>query len=429
MIKKLTLVILISGLLACGERDEAGDKDNTSIILDVWAHSGQESERSTLQEQVSRFNTTQNNIRIELTFIPERTYNAQAQAAALAGDLPDLLEFDGPYLYRYAWQGYLVPLDDLLVQQTRDELLPSILKQGEYQGRLYSVGIFDSGLGIYARRSMLQKVGARIPQSPADAWSAEEFDEILTRLAQLDPDGAVLDLKLNYPDEWYTYAFSPLIQSAGGDLINRQNYLSAEGYLNSDASVIAMKKLQSWISNGYVDSNVDDSAFVSGRVALSWVGHWEYRHYSDMFQDDLLLLPLPDFGKGMRTGQGSWSWGITRNSRHPQAAAKFLEFLLQTKEVLAMANANGAVPATRTAIRQSDLYGPDAPLQLFADQLLGGYSVPRPRTPAYPVISNSFQKAFRAIRDRIDVKQALDEAVRKINQDIEDNRGYPDTIK
>jgi hypothetical protein len=45
------------------------------------------------------------------------------------------------------------------------------------------------------------------------------------------------------------------------------------------------------------------------------------------------------------------------------------------------------------------------------------------------VISNSFQKAFRAIRDRIDVKQALDEAVRKINQDIEDNRGYPDTIK
>jgi multiple sugar transport system substrate-binding protein len=148
-----------------------------------------------------------------------------------------------------------------------------------------------------------------------------------------------------------------------------------------------------------------------------------------MFQNDLLLLPLPDFGKGMRTGQGSWSWGITQNSKHPQAAAKFLEFLLQTKEVLAMADTNGAVPATRAAVRQSDLYGPNGPLQLFVDQLLGGYSVPRPRTPAYPVISNSFQKAFRAIRDGADVKQALDEAVKKIDRDIADNKGYPDTIK
>ena len=41
-------------------------------------------------------------------------------------------------------------------------------------------------------------------------------------------------------------------------------------------------------------------------------------------------MPLPDFGQGSKTGQGSWNWGITAGSKHPQAAVEFLRFLLQT---------------------------------------------------------------------------------------------------
>ena len=53
-------------------------------------------------------------IEVRVNFIPEQSYNAQVQAAAIAGELPDLLEFDGPFLYNYVWQGHLRPLDDLL---------------------------------------------------------------------------------------------------------------------------------------------------------------------------------------------------------------------------------------------------------------------------------------------------------------------------
>ena len=67
------------------------------------------------------------NIDIMLTFIPARDYNAQVQAAALAGDLPDILEFDGPYLYNYIWQGPLLPLESLLPALVTDDLLPSIV--------------------------------------------------------------------------------------------------------------------------------------------------------------------------------------------------------------------------------------------------------------------------------------------------------------
>ncbi len=234
----------------------------------------------------------------------------------------------------------------------------------------------------------------------------------------------MLDLKLNYGDEWFTYAFSPILQSAGADLIDRTSYRSAAGLLNGPAAVAAFSRWQGWLRGGYVDPNLDDAAFVAGRVALSWAGHWEYARYAQAFGADLLLLPLPDFGHGSRTGQGSWAWGIHAGGKRAQAAARFLRFLLTPDEVLAMADANGAVPAIRSAIARSPLYRNDGPLHLFVAQLTGGNAVPRPKTPAYPVISAAFRQALSDIRDGAAVKPALDRAVAKIDQDIADNEGY-----
>ena len=139
-----------------------------------------------------------------------------------------------------------------------------------------------------------------------------------------------------------------------------------------------------------------------------------------------MLLPLPDFGQGSRTGQGSWVWGITGRSKEAQAAAHwFLEFLLQPDEVLAMAAANGAVPATRSGRRALAVVWRKGPLQLFTRQLQTGRSVPRPQTPAYPVITSAFQQAFVDIRNGGDVQVALDKAAAAIDQDIRDNKGYP----
>ncbi len=418
------LLVLTTGCDQPGGQQDVTAKPGTTT-LQVWAHAGQAAEREVLQAQVSEFNQQQPTIKLVLTFIPERDYNAQAQAAALAGDLPDILEFDGPYLYNYIWQSHLLSLEDLLPQTLLDDLLPSILDQGTHGQHLYSVGVFDSGLGLYARRSQLEAIDVRIPSGAEEAWGIDEFNDILAKLAQRDEDLAVLDLKLNYRGEWFTYGFSPILQSAGADLIERKHYQQSAGKLNSAASVSAMQQLQHWIVQGRVDPNLDDAAFVTGRVALSWAGHWEYARYRKAWGDDLVLLPLPDFGIGSRTGQGSWNWAITRDSSHPRAAAAFLGFLLQTEQVLAMSNANGAVPGTRSAVRQSPLYAPGGALRLFADQLLQGVSVPRPKTPAYPVITTVFQQAFQQLRNGASVKQALDEASQKIDQDIRDNQGYP----
>ena len=419
-----TVLFLTVWLFAgCSDRPPAAGEVRE---LSVWAHAGREAERVTLEAQLRRFEARHPGVGVQLTFIPEGSYNGQVQAAALAGRLPDLLELDGPYLYSYAWQRRLRPLDDLLPESVRRDLLPSLITQGTWRERLYGVGMFDSGLGLWADRRALAQAGVRVPAGPEDAWDGDEFRTVLERLAARSADGRVLDLKLNYTDEWFTYAFSPLIQSAGADLVHRENGRGASGALDSPAAVRAMVEVRHWIRSGYVDPNLDDAAFVQGRVALAWGGHWNYPAYRAALGEDLLLLPLPRLGPRLATGQGSWQWALTREAREPDLAAALLAFLLEPEQVLEMTGANGAVPGTHRAAAESPDYGPGGPLHLFVRQLQESYAVPRPRTPAYPVITAAFARAFRDIRHGAPVQETLARTARHIDREMAANHFYPD---
>ena len=414
-----------AALAACKQEQPQNPAAESVLRLQAWAHAGREAERRVIERQVRAFNRQPLTADIELTLLPEGEYNAQVQAAALADGLPDLLEFDGPFVYNYVWQGHLLPLEDYVSQELRENLLPSIIAQGTYRGRLWSLGQYDSGLALFGHRSMLERIAARIPAGPDTAWTADEFAEVLRRLARQDADGQVLDLKLNYRGEWYTYAFAPVLWSAGAGLIDRPGCRSATGTLNGPAAIAALQRVQAWIGRrGCVDPNVDDYAFVGRRVALSWVGHWEYARYAEACGDDLLLIPLPDFGTGTVTGQGSWNWGLTRRCRDPRAAMRFLEYLLADEQVLEMTRANHAVPATRSAVARSALHREGGALHLYVRQLAEGWARPRPQTPAYPVMTSVFQQAFDDLRHGADVSSVLDRAAAEIDRDIRDNQGY-----
>ncbi len=400
------------------------------VTIEVWFHSGKGEEREVLDAQVEDFNAMQNQVIVKAVRLPEGSFNEQVSAAALAGDLPDLLDFDGPFLYNYAWAGHLIPLDYYVSDYLRDDFLPTIIAQGTFGGKLYSLGTFDSGLAIWGNKAYLKKAGVRIPTSIKDAWTLEEFDEALKKLTALNEVEYAIDFKMNYGQgEWYTYGFSPIIQSWGADLIDRSDFQSADGALNGPEAVEAMTWFQSLFGKGYANLQPagDDDFYGRKIAALSFVGHWMWTPHNEGLGDDLVLLPIPKFGDKAATGMGSWNWGITSQSKYPEAAWKFLEYLIEPEQILRMTNANGAVPARKSALAMSELFGANDPLGIFVEQLEGGVGVTRPETPAYPTITTAFAEAVQNIVNGADVKTELDKAVQKIDQDIEDNRGYPIT--
>ena len=418
-------------LLACMVVIFSGFADECKgepVTVKVWFHSGKGEERDVLDAQVEDFNAMQDEVTVNAILLPEGSYNDQVSAGALAGDLPCLLDFDGPFLYNYAWSGYMRPIDDLVSSSLKNDFLPSIINQGTYGGKLYSLGTFDSGLAIWGNKAYLEAAGVRIPTGIDDAWTMAEFMDAMEKLMALDETEYVIDFKFNYgAGEWNTYGFAPIVQSYGGDLIDRSDYQSADGVLNGPEAVAAMEWFQTLIDEGYaIESPAGDDDFYGRKVAaLAFVGHWMWTPHSEGLGDDAVLLPMPNFGGKAVTGMGSWNWGITSTCENPEAAFKFLEYLVEPEQIIRMTDANGAVPARKSAIAMSDLYGEGGPLNIFVQQLEGGVALERPVTPAYPVITSAFDEAFRNIVAGADVQAELDKAVATIDQDIEDNQGYP----
>lgn len=408
---------------AAAPSDAGCDGEITQSEIEIWWHEGAESEVLTVQDFVEEFNASQNQVTATLTLVPEADYASSLRGAAASGDLPDVIDTDASFAFNYAWSGDLQPIGNCISDELMDDLLPSIIEQGTYADRIWAVGMFDSGLGMYGVRSVLEDVGARIPEGPADAWTIDEFDELLAALRDAGYERP-LDVKKNYGQgEYYAYLYQPFVWSSGADVI-ADDFSTTDGYLNSPEAVEALTRFQAWHAEGYVDENEDDAAFVEGRSPLSMVGHWEFNRYSETYGDDLVLLPLPDFGAGTVSGQGSWQWAVSADS-DADAAWSFIEFTLQPEQMERMAEASGALPARSSVAEETEKFGPGGPAELFRIQLEEGYTQPRAPHPAYPTISSTFNQAIQEIIDGQDVQVALDNAVETLDSDIESNQGYP----
>jgi multiple sugar transport system substrate-binding protein len=280
-------------------------------------------------------------------------------------------------------------------------------------------------MGLWGNRPHLRAAGLRIPTLNAP-WSLEEFEQALAKLTALeDVDYAINFAIYSKGGGFYVYAYSPILQGFGGDLIDRRDYRTAKGVLDGPQSVAAMKHFQRWIEKGWTRAVFDrQDDFERGKTALSWNGHWVYRRYEKALGKDLVLLPLPDFGHGIKTGMGSLNWGIPSTCHEPAGAWAFLAHLMSVKEILRMTNANGAPPARRSALAQSPLYGTQGPLRLFVEQLEAG-GVPRPATPAYGTISKAYTKAVSNIINGGDVQSELSQAADIIDRTTAAHRGYP----
>jgi multiple sugar transport system substrate-binding protein len=290
------------------------------------------------------------------------------------------------------------------------------------------LGQFDSGVVLWGNRRYLRAAGVRIPtlESP---WSLTEFEKNLARLAALKEVDYPLDLSLHVKLHlFYSYAFSPILQGFGGDLIDRRNYRTAKGVLDGPQSVQAMTHFQRWFQNGWtrtVPVSAEGKDFEMGKTALSWTGHWGYFSYHKALGKDLVLMPLPDFGRGIKTGMGSLTWGISSTCPHPDATWKFLaNYLLSPETILRMTNLTGGIPSRRSALALSPLYGPHGPLKLVLRQLeVAG--VPRPPTPAFDTISKAFGEAVGNIVAGADVQAELSKAADIIDQAIAAKQGHP----
>lgn len=399
-----------------------GSLASATETLTMWYHgAGNEVESKIINQIITDFNASQTDYAVELQSFPQAAYNDSVTAGALAGNLPDILDVDGPNMPNWAWAGYMQPLT--IDESKIANFLPGT--KGVYNGKLYSIGLWDAAISLVTRKSTLEALNLRTP-TLEQPWTAEEFEAAMKAAKDSGKFKYALDLGMAWKGEWYPYAFSPFLQSFGGDIVDRTSYATAEGALNGEAAVAWGNWWQHLFTEGYAQADQDgadrDNGFGTGEYAFSWNGNWAALGALKAY-DDTVFLPAPDFGKGPKIGAASWQFGVSAKSAHPEGAAKFIEFALQDKYLADFSNGIGLIPATPTAAAMVDNYKEGGPLAVFFG-LSNAQGMLRPVTPGYVVQAKVFEKAANDIAHGADVAATLDAAVDEINADITKNNGY-----
>jgi multiple sugar transport system substrate-binding protein len=391
--------------------------------LSMWYHgAGNPVEREIIIGIIDDFNASQSDWTVKLEEFPQAAYNDSVTAAALAGKLPDIIDVDGPVMPNWAWSGYMAPLD--ISEGELEGFLPGPI--GEWNGQLYSVGLWDAAVAMVTRKSTLDEFGIRVP-TLEEPWTADEFEAALQTIKASGKFEYPLDLGMAWTGEWYPYAFSPFLQSFGGDIVDRSTYMTAEGALNGDAAI----RFGEWwqhlfaedLAPGTSQDPADrDSGFANGKYAMSWNGNWAALTALAAF-DDVLFLPAPDFGNGPKIGAASWQFGVSATSEHKDGATAFIRFALQDKYLTAFSDGIGLIPPTTASAAASKNYAEGGPMAVFYD-LSKEQALVRPVTPGYVVAAKVFEKALADIANGANVTDTLDAAADEITADIEKNGGY-----
>jgi len=414
----LTAAVAVVGLLAPMTAANAAPAE-----LVMYTHNGGNSgEYNDVLKTVTDFNKSQAKYKVVIKKFPQASYNDAIVASAAANRLPCILDIDAPVAPAWAYAGYLSPLT--LPKATTDKFQASA--KGIYDGKLYSLGLYEAAIGLYARKSILKDLGLRTPTVDTP-WSLTEFNDALAKAKASGKYTWPISMGTGWTGEWYPYGFSPLLQSFGGDLVDRKTFKTAEGVLNGAKGLAWGKWFQDLFAKGYAPKKETgderDNGFATGKIAFAWNGSWGGQSAIKTLGSDLIILPPPALGAKAYIGGGSWQWAISSTCKDKAGANAWLAYAAQTKYQVNFVDNEVLLPVTADAAKVSKLFGPGSDLGVFA-QLSSKYSLIRPATPAYPVIAKIFEVATTNIINGADVQKELDSAVDQINKNLKDNYYY-----
>lgn len=241
----------------------------------------------------------------------------------------DLLGVAPYWLPEFAQQGWLLPLNGRVDKTITDQLMPSMIEDFSIDGKLLALGSWWGGIGgLYYRKDLLDKAGLQPPKT---------YDELVAdakQIMQSNPGMA----------GWTWPALKDLV------LVNRwQEFLSGYGgkffdangkcAMNDDKGQAALSFMKSLIDTGITpkqalgwkeeESQVmfgnGQAIFHSGRNDLAFwlddpkqskvVGKWGF----------IPNVATPG-GKAGGFFEG-WGFGISKYSKHQDAAAKVLDVM------------------------------------------------------------------------------------------------------
>ncbi len=306
----------------------------------------------------------------------------------------DVFFMDVIWPQEYAAAGWALPLDRYFPLEERKKFLEGPITANTYRGQIYGIPVFvDAGM-LYYRKDLLNRYGL----APPLTWPELVRQAKLILARERDP---------------YLVGFSGQFKQYEGLICNMMEYIlgnggsiwdeqELRGRLHLPKAKEAVKFVRDQIVRGISHRGAlatqepeSLALFVQGKAIFhrNWPYAWEVANdpKQSRVEGQVEVGPLPAFpgGKSVAT-LGGWQLAVSRFSRQPELAWKFIALMSSAEIQKQIALHMGRAPSRKELYRDPEVLkkNPQFQLETFAR------AVPRPRTPVYASLSNIMQRTF-----------------------------------
>ncbi len=377
------------------------------VKLQVWVYeSFAKDETAPIYTAVKKFEEMYPYITVEI--IPTQSgsgpYRDAYIAAAQGGGGPDALIVDIIWSPQLAAAELALNLDEYAKEEIAN-FYPGPVETVMYDGSIYGIPWYTNDLVMFYNKTAFENAGLPIP---ADGWTWDDFDKAVKTLTKDDMYGFGLMAGYGGSYEWFSWLWQN-----GGEVLNedltKAAFTSPEGIESAEyfLGLITKDKVVPEAAKSWKSWDELHSAFVSQTIAMYMVGDWGLKAVEGMnpsFEWGVAPLPMK---KNKATVVGGANWIINPNSKNPDAAYKWVQFVTGP-DVFDLMDGYSRI-AARTGGDQK--IGKDnEKIKVVIDSL--EFSRARPAIPNWTTVDyDCIQPAFlKVILEGQDVETALKEA-------------------
>ncbi|MHC6231972.1 ABC transporter substrate-binding protein [Arthrobacter sp. MMS24-T111] len=335
-----------AALAACGNGGSSSGQTGTAekpvTINYTWWGNDDRAERT--RKAIALFEAKNPDIKIAGNFTDFGGYWQKRATEAAGGGLPDVMQFDLSYLRDYGQRNQLLDLGTVKINT--DAFEKSVLPSGQVKGKTYGIPTSTNVFAVYYDPAKLASLGVAEPDG---SWTYAEYNKFMAEVSAKS-HGAIFG-GTDYTGVWWMF-----------NIWLRQNNIKA--FTDDGKLGFSKDDLKKWwklaadvrgtsavVSEEKVTQLLPKSPFGSNVTAteVTW-DNFMAGYLADSGAKELKLVPVPsdDPNNLGLFPKAAMLMSASAKTRFKDAAARFIDFMVNDPEVGQIFKTSRGVPASKT---------------------------------------------------------------------------------
>ncbi|MFD2117453.1 ABC transporter substrate-binding protein [Paenibacillus yanchengensis] len=327
------------------------NKDKVQLRIMWW---GSDTRHEATLKVIELFQQKYPHITFSEEYLGSDGYWDKLNILVAGGNAPDIFQLGNNYP-DYVSKNALLDLSPYIGNLIKvDHIDESIIASGKIDDQFYGINLGSNALGVIYNKALIEQSGLN---PPSKDWTWEQLEKYLQQLNQALPN--VLPMTDVSNNQHFINHFirqkSHAIYKDGAINFTKEDVIEwfqmwenfrGKGLI-SDAQTAAT----------YTETGPDKSLLIEGKAVMTVAFSNQLKAYQDLLQDELEMTLLP-FG-GETTGiwlQPSQFMSVNKNTKHPEEAALFLDFIINDPEATLILGTERGIPGSaqvRDALKEN----------------------------------------------------------------------------